>query len=85
MSSILFFDFGGIMNVIIKNRIVELRKPIKVTQAELAEAVGVTRQTIVSLEIGRYIASLPLAYRIANFFGKTIEEVFIFEEEKKND
>jgi putative transcriptional regulator len=67
--------------VVIKNRIVEMRKPIKVTQAELAEAVGVTRQTIVSLEVGRYIASLPLAYKIARFFGKTIEEIFIFEEE----
>ena len=72
--------------MIIKNRIIELRKPIKVTQAELADAVGVTRQTIVSLEIGRYIASLPLAYKIAKFFGKTIEEVFIFlEEDEKND
>jgi len=68
--------------VIIKNRIVELRKPIKVTQAELADAVGVTRQTIVSLESGRYIASLPLAYKVARFFGKSIEEVFIFEIEK---
>ena len=71
--------------MVIKNRIIELRKPIKVTQAELAEAVGVTRQTIVSLEIGRYIASLPLAYKIAKFFGKTIEEVFIFEEVGEND
>ena len=68
--------------MIIKNRIVELRKPIKVTQAELADAVGVTRQTIVSLESGRYIASLPLAYKVARFFGKSIEEVFIFEIEK---
>ena len=72
--------------MVIKNRITELRKPIKVTQAELADAVGVTRQTIVSLEIGRYIASLPLAYKIAKFFGKTIEEVFIFVEEgEEND
>lgn len=71
--------------MIIKNRIIELRKPKKVTQAELAEAVGVTRQTIVSLEIGRYIASLPLAYKISKFFDKTIEEVFIFEEDVKND
>ena len=66
--------------MVIKTRIIELRKPIKVTQAELADAVGVTRQTIVSIEIGRYIASLPLAYKIAKFFNKTIEEVFIFEE-----
>lgn len=69
----------------IKTRIVELRKPIKVTQAELADAVGVTRQTIISLETGKYVASLPLAYKISKFFGKTIEEVFIFEEDEKND
>jgi putative transcriptional regulator len=54
---------------------------MKITQAELADAVGVTRQTIVSLELGRYIASLPLAYKIAKYFGKSIEEVFIFEED----
>lgn len=69
----------------IKTRIVELRKPIKITQAELADAVGVTRQTIISLETGKYVASLPLAYKISKFFGKTIEEVFIFEEDEKND
>jgi len=71
--------------MIIKNCILELRKPIKVTQSELADGVGVTRQTIVSLESGRYTASLPLAYKIAKFFNKTIEEVFIFEEVEKND
>jgi putative transcriptional regulator len=71
--------------MMIKNRIVELRKPMKVTQAELADAVGVTRQTIVSLELGRYTASLPLAYKIAKYFGKTIEEVFIFKEDEIND
>ena len=69
----------------VKNRIVELRKPLKVTQAELADAVGVTRQTIVSLEIGRYIASLPLAYKIARFFDRAIEDVFIFEEAEENE
>ena len=65
-----------------RTNIVALRKPMKVTQSELADSVGVTRQTIVSIENERYIASLPLAYKIAKFFGKTIEEVFIFEEEK---
>ena len=64
-----------------RTNIIELRKPKKITQAELAEAVGVTRQTIVSIENGKYIASLPLAYKIAKFFGKTIEEVFILDEE----
>jgi len=65
----------------LKNRIAELRKQNKVTQEELANAVSVTRQTIISLENGKYTASLPLAFRISNFFGKTIEEVFIFEGE----
>ena len=50
------------------------------TQEELAEAVGVTRQTIISLESGRYNASLLLAHKIAKYFGLTIEEVFLFEE-----
>jgi putative transcriptional regulator len=60
---------------------VELRKPQKITQQELADAVGVTRQTIISLENGKYNASLLLAYKIARFFGMKIEEIFIFEEE----
>ncbi|MBQ6868458.1 MAG: helix-turn-helix transcriptional regulator [Clostridia bacterium] len=63
------------------NIIKELRKQNKTTQDELANSVGVTRQTIISLENGKYNASLQLAYKIAKFFGKTIEEVFIFEEE----
>lgn len=63
------------MNNIIK----DLRKQNKTTQDELASSVGVTRQTIISLENGKYNASLQLAYKIAKFFGKTIEEVFIFE------
>ena len=64
------------------NRIRELRKQKGVTQDELACAVGVTRQTIISLENGKYNASLQLAYRIARFFALQIEEVFLFEEEK---
>lgn len=63
------------------NRIKELRKEKDVTQEDLASAVFVTRQTIISLENGKYNASLLLAHKIAAFFGKTIEEVFIFEEE----
>ena len=63
------------------NLISELRKPLKVTQEELADAVGVTRQTIISLENGKYNASLILAHKIARYFGKSIEEIFIFEEE----
>ena len=63
------------------NKIKELRKLNKVTQDDLAEAVGVTRQTIISLENGKYNASLQLAYKISRYFGKEIEDIFIFEEE----
>ena len=64
-----------------ENRIKELRKASKVTQDELAGAVGVTRQTVISLENGKYNASLQLAHKIARYFNKSIEEIFIFEEE----
>ncbi len=63
------------------NRIAQLRKARKISQAELADEVDVTRQTIISLENGRYNASLLLAHKIAKYFGMTIEEVFLFEEE----
>nr|WP_020620443.1 helix-turn-helix transcriptional regulator [Paenibacillus daejeonensis] len=63
-----------------KTRIQELRKQRKLSQEELALAVGVTRQTITSLEVGKYTASLILAYKIARYFGMTIEEVFDFSE-----
>jgi len=63
-----------------KSKIRELRKARKLSQEELAEAVGTTRQTITSIEVGKYTASLPLAYKIAKFFGMTIEEVFDFSE-----
>ena len=61
-----------------KTRIRELRKARKLSQEELADAVGPTRQTITSIEVEKYTASLPLAYKIAHFFGLTIEEVFDF-------
>ena len=61
-----------------KTRIRELRKERKLSQEELAEAVGTTRQTITSIEMGKYTASLPLAYKIARYFGLSIEEVFDF-------
>ena len=61
-----------------KTRIQELRKQNKLSQEELALAVGVTRQTITSIEIRKYTASLVLAYKIANYFGLSIEEVFDF-------
>ena len=63
-----------------KTHIRELRKARKLSQEELADAVGTTRQTITSIEVGKYTASLPLAYKIAKFFGLTIEEVFDFSE-----
>lgn len=63
-----------------KTRIQELRKQHKLSQEELAQAVGVTRQTIISLEREKYTASLVLAYKIAKYFGVTIEEVFDFSE-----
>ena len=64
-----------------KNRIAVLRRARRLTQEELAEAVGVTRQTIISLESGRYNASLLLAHRLARHFGLAIEDVFLFDEE----
>ncbi len=64
-----------------ENRIAALRKARRISQAELAEAVAVTRQTIISLESGRYNASLLLAHKIAKYFETTIEEIFLFEEE----
>ena len=64
-----------------ETKIQELRKANKISQAELADEMGVTRKTINLLEKGRYNASLELAFKIARYFGKTIEEVFIFEED----
>jgi len=63
-----------------ENNIKDLRKAHNITQDALACAVGVTRQTIISLENGKYNASLQLAYKIAKYFETTIEKVFIFEE-----
>ena len=64
----------------VKTIIPELRKRRKLSQEELAYAVGVTRQTITSIEVGKYTSSLTLAYKISKYFGKTIEEVFDFSE-----
>ena len=63
------------------NKIRELRKENKVTQDDLAGAVGVTRQTIISLENGKYNASLQLAHKISKYFDMKIEDVFVFEED----
>ena len=68
-----------------KTRIQQLRKERRISQEELANAVGVTRQTITSLECEKYTASLVLAYKIAKYFGMTIEEIFDFSEVDDND
>ena len=65
-----------------KNRIEAIRKERGIRQEEFAKSLGVSRQTISSLENGRYNPSILLAHRIATFFGMTIEEVFIFDEEE---
>lgn len=67
-----------------QTKIQELRKTRKITQNELADAVNVTRQTIISLENGRYNASLILAHKIAQFFDVAIEDIFIFDQEDEN-
>ena len=67
--------------VTVKNRIEEIRKEKGIRQEEFAKSMGVSRQTISSLENGRYNPSIILAYKIAQYFEMTIEEVFIFEEE----
>ena len=64
-----------------KNRIEAIRKERGILQEEFAKSMGVSRQTISSLETGRYNPSILLAYKIAKYFGMAIEEVFIFEEE----
>ncbi|MBO0411597.1 helix-turn-helix transcriptional regulator [Enterococcus hulanensis] len=64
-----------------QNRIQMLRKERKMTQSDLALELEVTRQTIISLENGRYNASLILAHKIARYFDRAIEDVFIFDEE----
>lgn len=66
-----------------KNRLEELRRKIGVKQEELADALGVSRQTICSLEKGRYNPSIELAFKVAKYFEMTIEDIFIYEEEGK--
>lgn len=64
----------------VANRLAELRKSRGVTQSHLAERLGVSRQTIVSIENGRFTASLPLAFKVANYFSCQIEDVFFYDE-----
>ena len=66
-----------------ENKLEELRGKLDITQEDLASALRVSRQTIISIEKGRYNPSLILAFKIANYFELQIEDVFLFEEEKK--
>ncbi len=68
-----------------KNRLEEIRKQRGIKQDELAAALEVSRQTIGSLENGRYNPSIILAFKLARFFEMSIEEIFIYEEEQSNE
>jgi len=69
----------------LKNKLEEIRRQLRINQEELAEALAVSRQTISSLENGRYNPSILLAFRIARYFDMAIEEIFIYEEEQVNE
>lgn len=71
--------------IVLKNRLEELRKSRGIRQEELAEALEVSRQTIGSLENGRYNPSILLAFKIARYFDMNIEDIFIYEEESKEE
>ena len=66
----------------LQNRLLEMRKAFNMTQEELADKTNVSRQTIISLEGGKYNPSIFLAHRIVKIFGLSIEDVFIFEEDE---
>ena len=68
-----------------KNKLDELRKANGFTQEEFAKELRVSRQTISAIENGKYNPSLDLAFEIALFFSKSIEEIFIYEKEEKNE
>ena len=68
----------------ITNRLRELRARYRMSQEELARRVGVTRQTIIAIENGKYLPSLKLAFKIARVFGMKIEDIFIYNEEEED-
>ena len=70
------------MREYITNKVFELRKSKNVTQQEFAKEIGVSRQTVIAIEKGNYIPSLLLGLKIANFFKKSVEELFIYKYEK---
>lgn len=65
------------------NEVYKYRKGLKLTQEDLAKRVGVTRQTIISIEQGKYVASLPLALKISKVFGVPVESIFVLDEEEE--
>lgn len=84
MFYIKFSEFTAVRRDILKNRIEAIRKERGIRQEDFARSLGVSRQTISSLETGRYNPSILLAHKIARFFGMTIEDVFIFDEEERS-
>ncbi len=64
----------------IRNRVYELRTAARMTQEDLARSLGVTRQTIISLEKNKYVPSLEMGFKVARLFGKPVEEIFEYEE-----
>ena len=85
MESQLSVNGEGMRKESMKNRLEELRKERGIKQEELAFAMEVSRQTIGSLENGRYNPSILLAFKLARYFGMSIEEIFIYEEEKHEE
>lgn len=89
MQSVLYFickvRFAVCVGDEMNTKIKELRKQHKLSQEDLALEVGTTRQTITSIEVGKYTASLVLAYKIAHFFELSIEEVFDFSDIEQED
>ena len=80
-SVVRWIEHGKEVGPPLKNRLEELRKARGIKQEELAEALEVSRQTIGSLENGRYNPSILLAFKLARYFGTTIEDIFIYEED----
>jgi putative transcriptional regulator len=64
----------------VKNLVREMRTGLGLSQADLGQAMGVSRQTVIAIERGRYLPSLPLAIALARFFSTTVEELFVTEE-----
>ena len=70
------------MNEYVESNVFELRKEKNITQEDFANAIGVSRQTIIAIEKGNYTPSLLLGIKIARFFNRKVEEVFLYKNEK---